>query len=173
MPKTKSDNEPGFKRYHFPENLSLTRKILFGENYSPEIMHNDDQLKAISQIKVIEILGTFPITICSNLVSLMGKDTEAENLQNVDNANNINITEYSILVIQKLFFLLNPSAFPVNKINTSRFILKICEYIILSTFLADTFEEETHNIFSFSDDETINLGNDALGLHSPGLVITS
>ncbi|KHK01138.1 hypothetical protein [Desulfovibrio sp. TomC] len=150
-----SDLNLGFARFSFSKDRSMTAAILLGSDRVPAHGVTDTEVGRISHANTMELMAKFPFEICSKLISIMGKDLVAEAIFK-DKENNIdNFYDYCTLQLQKVLFLLNPSAFPVRNSAPAEFLLLISEYIILLNQLCGTFESNPDNYFEIPSQETI------------------
>lgn len=148
-----SETNLGFARFSFAEDRSMTTAILLGNKRNPKHEVTNAEIKSISHEATLELMAKFPFEICSKLISIMGKDLELEAIMNKNNNNIEEFYEYCTLKLQKMLFLLNPSAFPVRSTFPADFVFLLCDYIVLLNQLSATYEQNSDNYFEVPSQE--------------------
>jgi len=150
-----SEMNLGFARFSFAKDRSMTSAILLGADRVPAHDVTEAAVEGISHASTTELMAKFPFEICSKLVTIMGKDIEAEALLNGKKNDIDSFYDYCTLQLQKVLFLLNPSAFPVRSSDPAEFLLLLSEYIILLNQLCAMFESSPDSYFEIPSQETI------------------
>ncbi|MEA4885293.1 MAG: hypothetical protein VB063_01180 [Bacteroides graminisolvens] len=150
-----SEMNLGFTRFSFAKDRSMTSAILLGAERMPTHDLTEAEVEGISHASTMELMAKFPFEICSKLVTIMGKDIEAEAILNGKKNDIDGFYEYCTLQLQKVLFLLNPSAFPVRGSDPAELLLLLSEYIILLNQLCATFESSPDSYFEIPSQETI------------------
>lgn len=151
----KADTTLGFSRFSFPQNRSMTRSILLGSDYPQDREIEVQDLERMSQVNALELLGKFPFEICSSLVSIMGTDLEAETTYNSDKDDVESYFAYCAMMLDKVIFLLNPSAFPVRNKLPADLLLKLGEFVVLLNHLIGTFDLNVAPFFEVPSKEEL------------------